>query len=440
MKCSTKTMETIRDLLIADYQTQVLEREDPWVDEVEQGMRRDLVALGNQVMGAVLSGCDQQAHRRAERCSCGGKTKRQLRRTARLLSVFGWVKYKRGYYHCKACGKRSYLLDEEQGLRAGQASQGMAQLMSMAGVTTSFAEASEQLSAYLLVSVSANTIRKATYAAGRQQAEGEAQEREASQRIECLQQRERRLGTEKRLECVYGSIDGAQAPTTSGWRELKTLVWYQSQLRYGHPEQLQATEMAYRSELAAAEDFGRLLWASGLNYQADRAREVVFVCDGAAWIWKLVEQYFPAALQIVDWYHACSYLTEIAKTAYADETVAKDWLERNKSLLWEGEMDLVLAACRQHQSHPQAGEFAAKAITYYTNNRARMDYPAYRERGYFCGSGTVESGCKQIVTTRLKKSGARWLRENATLIAKARAAYLSGVHYWRPLFDLPLAA
>ena len=120
--------------------------------------------------------------------------------------------------------------------------------------------------------------------------------------------------------------------------------------------------------------------------------------------------------------------------------MAKDWLERNKSLLWEGEMDLVLAACRQHQSHPQAGEFAAKAITYYTNNRARMDYPAYRERGYFCGSGTVESGCKQIVTTRLKKSGARWLRENATLIAKARAAYLSGVHYWRPLFDLPLAA
>ena len=37
MKCSTKTMETIRDLLIADYQTQVLERKDPWVDKWNRG-------------------------------------------------------------------------------------------------------------------------------------------------------------------------------------------------------------------------------------------------------------------------------------------------------------------------------------------------------------------------------------------------------------------
>ena len=440
MKCSTKTMETIRDLLVAEYKEQVLEKEGRWVDELEGCIRIDLVKLGNETLGGVLSSYDQQVNSCSGKCTCGGRAKRQLSRGARMLSVFGWVKYKRGYYHCSHCGKRGYRLDEDQGLRMGQASRGMAELMSMAGVTTSFAEASQQIKDYLLVSVSANTIRKQTYAAGSCQADREVQAQEASQQVERLQQREHRLAKEARLERVYGSMDGAQAPTTSGWREVKSLVWYQSQERYGHPDQLQATEMVYRSEITSAEEFGHLLWASALGYQVDRAQELVFVCDGATWIWKLVEQYFPDAVQIVDWYHACGYLTEIANSAYGEQDAVQDWLECTQSVLWKGELDTVLALCREHETHPQAKEAAAKAITYYLNNRERMDYPTYRERGYFCGSGTVESACKQIVTARLKKSGARWLPENATLIAKARAAYLSGGQHWQSLFDLPFAA
>ena len=439
MKCSTKTMETIRDLMIAEYKEQVFEG-GKGADELEHSIREDLVGLGNAVLGEVLSSYDEKVNSSSERCACGGKAKRQLRRVARMLSVFGWVQYKRGYYHCSYCGKREYRLDVSQGIRAGQASRGMARLMSMAGVTTSFAEASQQIRDYLLVEVSPNTIRKESYATGRRQARREAQEQERSEQLESLQQRERRLAAEDRLERVYGSIDGAQAPTLTGWREVKSLALYQSQYRYAHPDQLQASEIEYRSEITPAEKFGRLLWSSALDYQADRARELVFVCDGAAWIWKLVEKYFPDAVQIVDWYHACGYLTEIASTVYADKDIAQDWLEQMKTLLWEGRLDAVLVACREHQEHPHAYEFATKAITYYTNNRERLDYPTYRKQNYFCGSGTVESACKQIVTARLKKSGARWQPENATLIAKARAAYLSRTQHWRSLFELPLAS
>jgi len=440
MQCSTKTMGIIRELMIAEYREQVLERGDIWIDELEYSIREDLVTLGNEVLGEVLSSYDEEINGSSEKCVCGGRTKRQLRRAARMLSVFGWVQYERGYYHCSYCDKREYRLDVSQGIRAGQANRGMARLMSMAGVTTSFAEASQQIRDYLLVEVSPNTIRKESYATGRRQAEREAQEQEQSEQLESLQQRERRLAVEDRLERVYGSMDGAQAPTLTGWREVKSLALYQSQCRYGHPDQLQATEIEYHSEITPAEEFGRLLWASALYYQADRAQELVFVCDGAAWIWKLVEKYFPDAVQIVDWYHACGYLTEIASTAYADEDTAQDWLEQMKTLLWKGKIDAVLLACRELQEHPQVHDFATKAITYYTNNRERLNYPSYRKQNYFCGSGTVESACKQIVTTRLKKSGARWLPENATLIAKARAAYLSRTQHWRSLFELPLAA
>jgi hypothetical protein len=55
-----------------------------------------------------------------------------------------------------------------------------------------------------------------------------------------------------------------------------------------------------------------------------------------------------------------------------------------------------------------------------------MDYAHFRKQGYLIGSGTVESGCKQIGTMRLKRSGAQWLEEGARWVAKARAVWLSG--------------
>ena len=73
------------------------------------------------------------------------------------------------------------------------------------------------------------------------------------------------------------------------------------------------------------------------------------------------------------------------------------------------------------ETHPRAGDAAYQAATYYHNNQHRMDYACYRREGYLIGSGTVESGCKQIGTMRLKRSGARWTLAGARKTAKARA-------------------
>lgn len=65
-------------------------------------------------------------------------------------------------------------------------------------------------------------------------------------------------------------------------------------------------------------------------------------------------------------------------------------------------------------------------MTYYTNNQHRIDYPTCRAQGDQIGSGTIESSIKQIVTQRMKVTGARWNFDNARRVAKARAAFLSG--------------
>ena len=93
-------------------------------------------------------------------------------------------------------------------------------------------------------------------------------------------------------------------PVEQEWREEKTISWYQAEKRYGSEEQ-HATKIQYYTSLEKAKPFGKLAWASGVHYHADLAKELIFVCDGAKWIWKLVSQYFPKAVQIVDWYHAC---------------------------------------------------------------------------------------------------------------------------------------
>jgi hypothetical protein len=44
--------------------------------------------------------------------------------------------------------------------------------------------------------------------------------------------------------------------------------------------------------------------------------------------------------------------------------------------------------------------------SFFTNNAERMRYDQFRAAGYLIGSGRLESGCKQIVTQRLKRPGA----------------------------------
>ena len=47
-------------------------------------------------------------------------------------------------------------------------------------------------------------------------------------------------------------------------------------------------------------------------------------------------------------------------------------------------------------------------LTYFTNQRDRMDYADYQARGLPIGSGVVEAACKTLATQRLKRSGMSW--------------------------------
>jgi hypothetical protein len=274
-----------------------------------------------------------------------------------------------------------------------------------------------------LLELSPNSIRKASQIVGDRVVAHEQSWHEHSHQLEAQREAQRSTNKPQRL---YGSLDGFMVLLEDGYHEMKVGAWWTtSTTRQGI---LQTEQIRYYADLLPAQNFADLVWTTGFEQAADQAAELIFVADGAEWIWRIVEQHDPQAIQIVDWYHACEYIAPVAKMAFQDPIERESWIHTVKTALWQGDLDRVMSAC-QAQVQPKlqrADDAAQQAVTYYQNNRQRMDYARYRELGYQIGSGTIESGCKQLGLERLKIAGARWSSDGARLVAKARAAYLSG--------------
>ena len=415
------------------------------IADVEKDLRELLRQIGAQALRLFLSSALGTPAVELP-CACGGTLHYQRRRSATLTTVFGKITYERAYYAGCACGQGKAPVDEQYGLEPGAVSSGLAALLGLAGIEFGFDESRAWLQAFLLFDVSENTVRSETQTLGALHAEREAALCQRSQDEAFLQARLRE--TSSRPTRLYGSLDAAkvrieprpkagQKPEKQDdWRDMKVGCWYEvesvppthrstRQRDKAAREQavLRAKNMRYYCDITEAEEFGKLLWGTGCAVKADLASEVVFVCDGAAWIWNLVALHFPRAVQIVDWYHAEDRLKRVAQATFTVERDRLAWLEQETTHLWEGRVAAVRDACAHLASRCQE---AQRAVTYFTNNAHRMRYDQFRAAGYLIGSGTVESGCKQIVTQRLKRPGAQWQVDGAVNTAKARAAWLSG--------------
>jgi hypothetical protein len=430
------------------------------IGDIEMAMRESMLKIGNSALQCFLENTDGEVEAEME-CVCGGKLY-QRRRKATIWSVFDKVVYKRAYYAGCACGKGCAPVDRRYGIEPGKVTAGLAHLIALSGINKAFDDGRKWLREYLLFEVSENTVRAETQTMGKLQREADAELIKETQNEASLQKREQ--SPRPKPDILYGSIDAAKvrieprdekekaAENRETWRDLKAGCWYEGEIvptRQHSTRQrdkaqqedvvLRAKNKQYFCDIDKAEPFGKLLWATGYALGADRARILVFICDGAVWIWNLIVHYFPNAIQIVDWYHAADRLKRIAEEAFANPSERRAWLENVTEDLWQGRVELVIEAC---QLLAKKSNLAKQSLLYYGNNMERMRYAQFRAAGYLIGSGVIESGCKQIVTQRLKLPGAQWNLDGAILTAKARTAWMSG--NWQKLVSarslLPLAA
>lgn len=461
-------METINHLAqqfaemikVAVIAQQKAGEETALIMEIENGMREALRQIGQQALGIFLSSMQTTPESEIE-CPCGGKLHYQRMRAAQVISVFDRVSYERAYYAGCQCKQGRAPLDEQFGLEPGAVTAGLAALLALAGIEFSYDQSPKWLGDFLLFDIAGNTVRSETERMGELQQAFEAELIQQSQDEEYLQARLRAPGTiPPRL---YGALDAAKVRIEprlkkgekpaehEDWRDMKVLSWFETEVvppaqrsvrqrKKAEREHLplRAKNLRYFCDIIEADQFSKLLWATGCSLNADLCRELIFLGDGAVWIWNLVSKYYPKAIQIVDWYHAEEHLELVAALAFTDPQERSRWLEDVTQALWDGQVEQVIRTC---QALASSCPEARKAANYFYTNAERMRYDRFRAAGYMIGSGSVESACKQIVTHRLKLPGAQWIVEGAVNTAKARAAWLSGS--WQALChrrsSLPLA-
>ena len=134
----------------------------------------------------------------------------------------------------------------------------------------------------------------------------------------------------------------------------------------------------------------------------------VILGDGAAWIRNMAEECFPDAQQILDFYHLAENVHEYSKQYFkTDESKAKEWAKKTCTALKKSQYAYVLKELESHNKEHMI-KCPVNLYGYIENNVNNIDYETYEQKGFFIGSGAIESGNKVVMQQRLKQAGMRW--------------------------------
>ena len=215
----------------------------------------------------------------------------------------------------------------------------------------------------------------------------------------------------------YVRCDGCRTNSLDGWKEVKVGCVYRDYPQCGSDAVPSAreTSIRYVASRPDAAHFGKELFAlathSGIYPEDIDTQEIVFIGDGAAWIWNLADEYFPNAVEIVDYMHATSHLSNVAKVAFGEtETDAiKAWVKATKPILSDGNITEVVARIRGLDTqNPEVSDRIEREARYFKKHAKRPQYKAFREKGYQIGSDVIESAYKHVVGQRCKQTSMRW--------------------------------
>ena len=298
---------------------------------------------------------------------------------------------------------------------------------------SSYQRAEETISKVMLVGVNDDTVRLVTNFVGgivfdndRKRAE------EAIHMLDCgrISYPKNTAGT------LYILADGAALNTRirdeegSTWRENKLGEVFSTHdihtwTDHNGQKQHQIIKKEYVSYIGSAAEFKKHLFACALRGGYGKLAETVILSDGAAWIRNMVEEMFPDAQHILDYFHLCENVNTFAKCIFGmDESKYKAWAKDICDCLKTGQIKKVLTEIEPFKDK-KPENCPVNLYGYITNNIKNIDYLVYEQKGYFIGSGAIESGNKTILQDRLKRAGMRWNTKTAqpmlTLKSKAES-------------------
>lgn len=366
------------------------------------------------------------------RCpQCGKWQQYKGERTRDVVFDCGTVIVVRAYYVCPACGRTSYPLDEQLGLVEGQEQGRLREKLALLAVVVPYHQAPQVCQTLRGSEYHAMTLRRVALR--------EAARLTASGHHQTLPRREG--------DRLYLEVDGHLCPTREpkegpddqGYREAKAVLAFS-----GHDvaevskERHEILHKILQAQITDSEAFRSIFTEVYRQARGERAAEVIVLADGARWIWSMVEELLPHAVQILDFSHAKAYLWDAAKIIYGEGSAfVVPWVKEREALLLDDKVSQVITHLHAFLDLRPS---LAPILHYFEQNQARMHYGTYRQQGYFIGSGAVESAGKQLAAGRIKGPGMRWNVTEVNALLKLRCMFLeqSWQSYWET--QGPLAA
>jgi hypothetical protein len=166
------------------------------------------------------------------------------------------------------------------------------------------------------------------------------------------------------------------------------------------------------------------------EYFATVLQNMLHPCTGQKLQWQWV----------LDYYHACLYLTKIAEALFGKETqAAAAWAAKMRRWL-KDKKDGIARVLHSAAAHAWRLEFTAEeqtayddAYQYLQKRQNLMNYWTCRRQGLAIGSGITEAACKTLFTQRFKQSGMKWSLEGGQVVVDLRVIWLSKL--WSYVFD-----
>ena len=410
-----------------------LEGEPVTMDRIEELVEQVKTRMGRELEQRLLNRQPDATANRLACLFCAREARFHSCIERVLITRHGEATLRRRWYRC-GCGKGFAPLDRRLGLDSDATTAWVRELVAEWASERTFQGTTKDLRRSRGLDIGESTVERIAVACGarlRGLSEREASDYEAGVLPAVLH----------RPRVIYLSMDGVYAPLRDPWKKDQSagdLVCRGGECKVGMGYEITTDSkgrprVAWREYTATFGDidaFRPQMAALAHRCGAFEAAEQVFLADTLACNWTLAADYFPNAVQIVDWRHAVGHLETVVTDFFGSETEpGKTWLAARKEELWEGLAVTVAEAIRDLPELPQETPLQAdtrrREAEYFQSNRERMRYKAFREKGYQIGTGVMEASCRTVVNQRLDLSGMHWRQETADSMVALRASMLS---------------
>ncbi len=232
---------------------------------------------------------------------------------------------------------------------------------------------------------------------------------------------------EKPISSISVGLDGTcMLLAKDGWREamVGTISLHDAQGERQHTIQIGATPQYGKERFLARfdEEISRIKNRyPGATY--------VGIADGASNNWSFLKS--RTDRQTLDFFHASSYLGKAASIMFPRKSQSESktrWLESACHKLKHvqgapGRLLKQMQAFLNDNSNLNSGEkeILHSSVTYFENQKGKMNYAKNQKEHLPIGSGVTESTCKTLVKQRLCNSGMRWKEAGAQAVLSLRA-------------------